>query len=158
MAEKLFVGEILAWNSPWTIERGGGNMLIRCERQRIPTVVPLVDGSDGDTGTSWSCGQTSPGTGDSVMCKVNHEMTWPINFRLLPLTLLTSPRPAHGSVGATHRRLPVKVRRKKNAWEGLSTCPGGRRRLRGEARQRRRERTVHEGKAGFLHQKAVLQA
>lgn len=53
---------------------------------------------------SWSCGQSSPSTGDFVTFKLNHEMAWPINFKLLPLTLLTSPRLAPRSIGPEHFR------------------------------------------------------
>lgn len=71
------------------------------------------------------------------MFKLNHEMAWPINFKLLPLTLLTSPRLAPRSIGASHRRFHVKVRsisEGKNAWEGLSTCSGGKSRKRAKRR------------------------
>ena len=29
---------------------------------------------------------------ETVTFKLNHEITWPINFKLLPLTVLASPR------------------------------------------------------------------
>ena len=149
MAEELmFVEEVLAYQ-------------MQGERQREPTVVVLVGGSIADAENSWSGGQSSPSTGDFVT--FNYEMTWPTNFKLLPLKLLTSPRLTLGSMGANHRRLCVKVwsiSEGKSVWEGLPTCLGGksRKELREEARHRCQEKTAHEGKAGFLHQKAVLQA
>lgn len=69
--------------------------------------------------------------------KLNHEMTWPINFKLLPLALLTSPRLALRSVGASHRKLHVKVwsiSEGKHAREGLSTCSEGKSRKRSKRR------------------------
>lgn len=122
------------------------------ERQREPSVVPPVDGSTGDTGNGWSCGQSSPSTGDFVVRKLNLEMAWPINFKL-PLTLLTPPRLALRSMGSSHRRIHVMVwsiSEGKNAWEGLSTCSGGKSRKRakrrGQAQMRREDSPQGRGR------------
>lgn len=97
------------------------------------------------------------------MFKLNHEMTWPINFKLLLLTLHKSPRLAlrlwvQAIGGSTSRSGAFQ----KEEMPGKGFPPALRARarkgLKEAARHRCRERTVHEGKACFLHQKAVLQA
>lgn len=107
--------------------------------------------------------QSSPSTGDFVIFKLNPEMTWPINFKLLSLTLHRSPRLAlrlwvQAIGGCTSRS--GAFQKEKMPGKGFPPALRARARevLKAAARQRCRERTVHEGKVCFLHQKAVLQA
>lgn len=62
------------------------------------------------------------------MCMLSHGVAWPINFKLLLLTLHASPRLALTSADTSLRRFHLKVwsiSEGKNAKQALPTCSGG---------------------------------
>lgn len=98
------------------------------------------------------------------MCTLSHGVAWPINFKLLLLTLHASPRLALTSAdkqalgGFTSRSGAFQKGKMPSKHFPPALGAGAGKGLGEEARHNCKERTVREGKACFLHQKTVLQA